>query len=81
MQGEYICEFYKFLLANINKSVTEIEKEIDDNFDYIDIKKKVISFPENPHGKFKMHHKNFTFIRERMANEILCPLCKRLFRR
>lgn len=74
-QGIFIAQFYKFLLANINLSIDEIETAISDNFDYIDARKKEISYGATPHGKFKMHHKNNIFIRERMAKELKCPLC------
>jgi hypothetical protein len=74
-QGEEISIFYKFLLANIINSTIEIERSISDSFDYIDVNKREISYGATPHGRFKMHHKNNIFIRERMTKELSCPIC------
>ncbi|GGZ11543.1 GmrSD restriction endonuclease domain-containing protein [Shewanella fodinae] len=74
-QGEAISDFYCFLLNNIELSYDDLEKAIESKFEFIDVRKRSISYGSTPHGRFQMHHKNNIFIRERMANELKCPIC------
>lgn len=75
-QGNAIGRYYSLLLKSMHlETNSQIEAVISDNFDFLNIEKKEISYGSTPNGKFKLHQKNNCFLKERLPKEIKCPLC------